>query len=174
MQIFALIVVVSIIIGGAAYGFNRFDDNKVVEGVSSESVYEEALTAAKEVADEISNTSTEKVEVYAGISVVKSETKLDLSGRGLTGSLKAEVRQLAALRELDISNNKFTGVPAEVGQLSELRVLNLSNNPITGLPYEIGNLKKLEILDLRGTGYARADLEVIAKQLPTTVKILTD
>lgn len=174
MQIFALIVLVAIIIGGAAYSFNRFDNTEETGGPSPVTTYEEALTAAKEVADEISNTPTEKVEVYAGISVVKSETKLDLSGRGLTGSLKAEVRQLSALKELDISNNKFTGVPAEVGQLSELRVLNLSNNPITGLPYEIGNLKKLEILDLRGTNYAKTDLEVIAKGLPATVQILTD
>lgn len=174
MQIFALIVVVAIIIGGAAYGFNRFENTEETGGSSPVTTYEEALTAAKEVADEISNTSTEKVEVYAGISVAKNTTKLDLAGRGLNDSLKAEVRQLSALRELDISNNKFTGVPAEVGQLSELRVLNLSNNPITGLPYEIGNLKKLEILDLRGTNYAKADLEMIKKDLPATVQILTE
>ncbi len=174
MQILALLVVLVVIAGGVTFSFNRFDKNSVTEGGLEVDTYEEALDSAKEVVDEISNNAGAKVEVYAGISVAKSETKLDLSGRGLNGSLKAEVRQLSSLRELDISNNKFTGVPAEVGQLSELRVLNLSNNPITGLPYEIGNLKKLEILDLRGTGYAKADLEVIAKQLPATVQILTD
>lgn len=114
------------------------------------------------------------IEVYNGISVVKNAQVLDLSGRGLEGSLKAEVRQLTELRELDISDNNFTGLPAEVGQLSKLQKLNLSNNPFTGLPYELGNLKNLEVLDLRGTQYAKQDLAVIQKSLPASVVVITD
>jgi Leucine-rich repeat (LRR) protein len=99
-------------------------------------------------------------------------TILDLSGNKLTGSLPAEIRHLSDLRELNLSNNDFTGVPAEVGQLVNLRVLNLSGNPITGLPYEIGNLGKLELLDVRNTQYSVQDLEVIMRSLPASVKIL--
>lgn len=114
------------------------------------------------------------VEVYDGISVNASARELNLSGRNLAGSLKAEIRQLSQLETLDISNNSFTGLPAELGQLSNLRILNVSNNPLTGLPYELGNLQRLEVLDLRGTDYAAADAEIIKSQLPDSCQILVD
>jgi Leucine-rich repeat (LRR) protein len=101
-------------------------------------------------------------------------TVLDLSGKQLTGSLKAEVRLMRSLTELNLSNNKFTGIPAEIGQLGELRVLNLSGNPVTGLPQELGNLQKLQVLDLRNTSYAKQDLDIIKAKLPKTTKILVD
>jgi len=118
--------------------------------------------------------SGEMVEVYDGIEVPTNVTTLDLSGRGLTGSLRAEVNQLTNIETLDLTGNAFTGVPAEVGQLTTLRTLNLSDNPITGLPYEIGNLSNLEVLDLRGTNYAQVDLNSIVEQLPASTRILTD
>ena len=114
------------------------------------------------------------VTVYDGVSVSVSSQTLTLAGKELTGSLKGEIRLLTELRELNLSGNKFTGLPAEVGQLTKLEVLNLSNNPLTGLPYELANLKNLKILDLRGTQYAKADLEVIKKGLPATTQILVD
>ena len=100
--------------------------------------------------------------------------KLDLSNNNLDGSLQAEVRHLQNLKVLDLSNNQFTGVPAEIGQLKNLEMLNLSNNQLTGLPYELGNLANLKVLDLRGNNYATADLEMIKKNLPSTIKVLTD
>ncbi len=114
------------------------------------------------------------VAVSQSIFSEKNLEVLNLSDNNLSGALPAEVRHLSNLRELDLSNNNFTGVPAEVGQLSHLEILNLSNNPITGLPYEIGNLKNLKILDLRGTSYSSADLDVIKNGLPSNVKILVD
>lgn len=128
------------------------------------------------------NTETKKfsisipkpVTIYDGIEVMDSVTSVDVSGRGLSGSLKAEVRMLTKLERLDLSNNNFTGLPAEVGQLSELRILNLSNNPFTGLPYELGNLKNLQQLDLRGTQYSEADLAVIRQAWTQEVEVLTD
>ena len=107
------------------------------------------------------------VSMFSRSSVVS----LDLSNNNLEGSLPAEVRQLANLETLDLSNNQFTGVPAEIGQLTQLRVLNLSNNPITGLPRELGNLSNLEILDLTETDFAEADLEIIEAALPSAVEI---
>ena len=115
-----------------------------------------------------------QVEVYDGISVSAGTHTLDISGRGLDGSLKAEIRHVRALEVLDASDNTFTGLPAEIGQLVELRVLDLSNNPLTGLPYELGNLQNLETLNLRGTNYAVQDLEVIKKSLPSSTEILVD
>lgn len=106
------------------------------------------------------------VEIYDGISVSKDVTKLDLSGRNLTGSLKAEVRHLSQLEELNLSDNQFTGLPAEVGQLSELRIIDLSNNQFTGLPHELGNLKQLKTLNVSGNETSGFDLEVITGALP--------
>ena len=114
------------------------------------------------------------VTVYDGVAVSVSSQSLSLAGKGLTGSLKGEIRLLTELRELNISGNKFTGLPAEVGRLSKLEILNLSNNPLTGLPQELGNLKNLKVLDLRGTNYAKADLEIIKKELQATTQILID
>lgn len=112
--------------------------------------------------------------VYDGVTIPVNSKKLDLSGRGLTGSLKAEIRHVTTLEELDLSNNKFTGLPAEVGQLSNLRILDLSNNPLTGLPHELANLKNLEVLDLRGTEYSFQDLEVIRVGLKDDSVIIID
>ena len=115
------------------------------------------------------------VTIYDGITYKSNEEEVDLSGRGLTGSLKAEIRELTKLKVLNLSDNQFTGLPAEVGQLSELEVLDLSGNPLTGLPYELGNLANLKVLDLRGTQYSHADLEVIMATLSTSsTQVLTD
>lgn len=115
-----------------------------------------------------------KVTIYDGIAVPAASQTLDLSGRNLSGSLKAEIRLLTNLEVLNLSQNQFTGLPAEVGQLSKLRVLNLSNNPFTGLPHELGNLSNLELLDLRGTNYAKADLDIIKGKLPKATQIIID
>ncbi len=149
------------------------DDN----AEETKSIYGGALDSALEAADSMGSSasvSSYSVFVYDNISVPDDIRILDLSDRSLNGSLKAEVRHLTSLRELNLSNNNFTGLPAEVGQLSQLEVLNLSHNPFTGLPYELGNLKKLKVLDLRGTQYAEQDLVVITSSLPSTVQILTD
>ena len=125
----------------------------------------------------VENTTTPSgamVTVYDGVTVAVSSQSLSLAGKGLNGSLKGEIRLLTELKELNISGNKFTGLPAEVGQLSKLEVLNLSNNPLTGLPQELGNLKNLKVLDLRGTQYTKADLEVIKKGLSASAQILVD
>lgn len=99
---------------------------------------------------------------------------LDVSHNNLDGSLQAEVRHLSKLKVLDLSHNKFSGVPAEIGQLKDLEVLDLSYNLITGLPHELANLKNLRFLDLSGNKYSQADLDVIKKGLSSATVIKTD
>ena len=99
--------------------------------------------------------------------------ELNLSNNSLDGALQAEIRQLQNLRVLNLSNNKFTGVPAEVGQLKNLEVLDLSNNQLTGLPYELGNLSKLKLLDVSGNAYSEADLSKIRASLPPSTVVKT-
>jgi len=139
--------------------------------------YGEALDAARGAAGELGSTVTKAfgtIEVYDGVNVSLDAESLNLAGRGLDGSLKGEVRFLANLKVLDLSDNSFTGLPAEVGALSNLEVLDVSGNPLTGLPYEIGNLQRLRILDLRGTNAAAADVNVIRERLPGDTQILLD
>ncbi|OGG59136.1 hypothetical protein A3C89_01880 [Candidatus Kaiserbacteria bacterium RIFCSPHIGHO2_02_FULL_50_50] len=163
MHLFGILILLATVLGGTLF----FWYEPVATTTTTSNLQQKIKTYT-------SAQSTEQVEVYAGISVPVTATKLDISNRQLTGSLKAEVRQLTALTELILSNNEFTGLPAEIGQLTELRILNLSNNPITGLPHELGNLQKLTLLDLRNTQYSKADLAIIAAQLPAATHILTE
>lgn len=132
------------------------------------------LDSARTAADELGNyvPNGKKIEIYDGISVPEDSLVLDMSGRNLSGSLKAEIRQIKGLIELDLSNNSFTNLPAEVGQLSELETLNLSNNPLTGLPHELGNLSKLQVLNVKGTQYSKEDLEIIRAKLPSSTRVI--
>lgn len=145
--------------------------NNPLDETSSDTATEERRS--ERAVSDVENKSP-LVSVYDGIRVSTDTTVLDVSGRGLTGSLKAEIRQLSRLRELDLGDNQFTGLPAEIGQLRELEILNLSNNPLTGLPHELGNLANLKVLDLSGTNYSEFDLEVIAERLPASVTIITE
>jgi Leucine-rich repeat (LRR) protein len=128
--------------------------------------------ATKESPKQTTALFTDQIEVYDGVRVASNSTTLDLGGRGLSGSLKAEVRHLTELVELDLSNNSFTGLPAEVGQLTSLQVLDLSNNQLTGLPRELGNLQQLRRLDVRGNAYSAEDMAIIEAALPETTEVL--
>lgn len=175
MQLFGIVVLI-IMVGLGAY-FVGNDNSFVAREDPAPPVVEAPKAEPADVNIKIENSVTPEgpmVTVYDGVSVSASSQTLSLANKGLTGSLKGEIRFLTELKELNLSGNKFTGLPAEVGQLSKLEVLNLSNNPLTGLPYELANLKNLRVLDLRGTQYAKADLEVIKKGLPTTTQILID
>ena len=148
--------------------------------------YQQSIDAAKSAAQKVTDQANmvpvsqtnqakqegEKITIYNGIDVASNTVILDLGKKGLTGSLKAEIRLVTNLKELHLNDNDFSGLPAEIGQLSKLEVLNLANNKqLTGLPYEIGNLKNLRILDLRGTSFSKSDLEIIKKGLPETVTV---
>jgi Leucine-rich repeat (LRR) protein len=135
--------------------------------------YQNVLDSAQDAADSISQAGTVSIEIYDGITYTPDTTIADLSGRNLSGSLKAEIRKLSKLEVLDLRDNDFTGLPAEVGQLSALKTLNLSNNPLTGLPREIGQLQNLQLLDVSGTQYSTQDLTAIEAQLPSATVVVT-
>lgn len=175
MQLFGIVVLI-IVVGLGAY-FVGNNSNLVANKDVTPAVVETPKAEPTDVNIKVENTVTPTaamVTIYDAVSVAANSQTLTLSGKGFTGSLKGEIRLLTDLRELDISGNKFTGVPAEIGQLTKLEVLNLSNNPITGLPHEIGNLKNLKTLDLRGTQYSAQDLVIIKQGLSASTQVLVD
>jgi hypothetical protein len=176
MQIFGILALV-IIVGLGAYFVGNNSNLVADKDVTPPPVVEAPKAEPTDVTIKVENTVTPSgamVTIYDNVSVAANSQTLALTGKGFTGSLKGEIRLLTDLRELDISGNKFTGLPAEVGQLSKLEVLNLSNNPLTGLPREIGNLKNLKILDLRGTQYSAQDLVIIKQGLSASTQVLVD
>lgn len=181
MQIFGLISLLIVGTIGIFWSTSNLDKKHTGLGSSEvEMTSQEVVNMAEETVGQINNRTfgskplSKEIEVYTGISIMDSVETLDLSGRGLSGSLKAEIRFLTQLKELDLSDNNMTGLPAELGQLSQLELLDVSNNPITGLPHEIGNLQNLKVLDLRGTEYSASDLVMIKQKLPLTTQIITD
>ncbi|XP_068639584.1 receptor-like protein EIX2 [Aristolochia californica] len=71
----------------------------------------------------------------------------------LSGQIDSSLRELKALKYLDLSLNTFNGIsiPDFFGSLKELRYLNLSKNEFSGIvPGELGNLSSLQYLDLSG------------------------
>ena len=77
-------------------------------------------------------------------------TALRLRRNALTGSIPAELGELANLVWLDISLNNLSGpLPVGLGDLTRLRFLDLGANDLTGpIPTELGGLASLEFLIL--------------------------
>ena len=75
---------------------------------------------------------------------------IDLSHRGLEGSIPPEIGKLTNLCSLSLHNNQISGeIPPEIGNLINLNYLSLYNNQISGrIPPEIGNLINLNKLYL--------------------------
>ena len=80
---------------------------------------------------------------------------LQLSGNQLTGGIPPELGRLANLSDgLDLSRNQLSGgIPVELGQLS-LHALRLHNNQLTGsIPASLGDLSNLYQLNLAGNTF---------------------
>ena len=93
---------------------------------------------------------------------------LVLSQNQLSGTIPAELGNLAGLTSLDLSHNSLSGnIPPEVGNLKQLVHLNLSNNRINGEVQQIlASLTSLTHLDLHANQFEG--------QFPFTLKKLTD
>ena len=172
MQYPIIIVIVLAILFGGGYAISRQPETELSNTETTQNL-DDSVTAPNTtgVTLDLSGKGLTKAPSY--IFNMTNLVRLDLSHNSLDGALQAEVGKLKNLKILDLSNNKFTGVPAEVGRLENLETLDLSNNLLTGLPYELGNLSKLKLLDVSGNNYSEADLAKIKASLPSSTVVRT-
>eukprot|EP00588_Corethron_pennatum_P000257 CAMPEP_0194301030 /NCGR_PEP_ID=MMETSP0169-20130528/61578_1 /TAXON_ID=218684 /ORGANISM="Corethron pennatum, Strain L29A3" /LENGTH=998 /DNA_ID=CAMNT_0039051253 /DNA_START=940 /DNA_END=3933 /DNA_ORIENTATION=- len=80
----------------------------------------------------------------------KKITRIELSGKGLSGSISAYIGNLTSLETLDLSNNEIKGtLPEVLGKLKNLQFLRLSYNAFTGtVPDTFANLTNLTVFQL--------------------------
>lgn len=93
----------------------------------------------------------QNIRFWPGVKVSGGRvTELNLQAKILTGTIPAEIGDLAALTRLNLSHNYLTGpIPEEIGSLAELTTLNLRYNSLSGpIPPEIGQLAELTQLRL--------------------------
>ncbi|PWA77852.1 leucine-rich repeat protein [Artemisia annua] len=88
---------------------------------------------------------------WSGISCGKRHkrvTAVELSSKGLEGSLSPRVGNLSFLRHLSLWNNIFQGtIPHELGRLSRLHILYLDTNKFSGvIPTNLSSCSNLEEL----------------------------
>ena len=95
--------------------------------------------------------SDEPLEEWHGVTVQDGRvTRLVLNNNRLTGSIPAELENLANLQDLRLAHNQLTGaIPAELADLANLQILDLSDNELTGsIPSELGSFANLAYLFL--------------------------
>ncbi|GKV22634.1 hypothetical protein SLEP1_g32488 [Rubroshorea leprosula] len=95
-------------------------------------------------------------------------TILDLSSRGLMGSLSPSIGNLSFLREIRLSNNSFHGdIPPEIGRLFRLQLLNLSYNSFEGkLPSNLSSCSNLNVLQFGDNKFAGKLPVELASMIP--------
>ncbi|KAL3687475.1 hypothetical protein R1sor_013784 [Riccia sorocarpa] len=78
-------------------------------------------------------------------------TQINMTGKGLRGTLPLNLGELGRLTVLDLSNNSLTGrVPDSLGEITSLTVLNLKSNNLTGVLPELDpkSFRTLQFLSL--------------------------
>jgi Leucine rich repeat/Leucine rich repeat N-terminal domain len=75
---------------------------------------------------------------------------LNLSANQLSGSIPAELGNLASLNNLDLSANQLSGgIPPQLGNLANLYWLHLNTNQLSGsIPSQLGSLANLQSITL--------------------------
>ncbi|GMN37618.1 hypothetical protein TIFTF001_006963 [Ficus carica] len=69
---------------------------------------------------------------------------LNLTGKGLSGTLSSTVANLTALNHIWLGGNKLSGTIPEMWPLKELKTLHLENNQLEGpIPESLGQLPRL-------------------------------
>lgn len=61
-----------------------------------------------------------------------------------------DISTLAALKVLDLHENKLTSLPEDIGKLASLQILNVEKNRLKALPESVGDLRFLQTLNLKG------------------------
>ncbi|KAL6641992.1 hypothetical protein ACP70R_020173 [Stipagrostis hirtigluma subsp. patula] len=78
-------------------------------------------------------------------------TSLNLSDRGLVGTISPAIGNLTFLSYLRLADNGFTGqIPPSLGHLRRIRYLYLSNNTLQGDIPDFANCSNLKVLWLNG------------------------
>ncbi|GKD53675.1 kinase-like domain-containing protein, partial [Tanacetum coccineum] len=95
-------------------------------------------------------------------------TSVELSSKGLEGSLSPHVGNLSFLHELSLKNNPFKGsIPHEVGRLPRLRRLYLDTNKFSGvIPTNLSgcsNLKELWLARNNLVGSITKEMSLLSK-----------
>ncbi|MBC2185070.1 cell surface protein [Listeria sp. FSL L7-0253] len=81
-------------------------------------------------------------------------TQIVITGRGLTGEVPPEIKNLVSLESLLLYSNNLTGtIPAELGELTKLKELRLDYNDLTGtIPDGLGNISSIALQSNRLVG----------------------
>lgn len=83
-------------------------------------------------------------EIFRGGFIIK---KLDLSFSRLTGPLPSSITELKHLKELNLSNNGFTGTVPQFPNSSVLTSLDVSHNDLTGnITWSVFKMADLKVL----------------------------
>ncbi|KAL7197616.1 hypothetical protein ACSBR2_020203 [Camellia fascicularis] len=95
-------------------------------------------------------------------------TEIDLTSRGLVGSLSPHIGNLSFLKSIVLQNNSFHGpIPQEMGRLFRLQTIEFSNNSFGGgIPNNLSrclNLEYLNLIDNNLTGNIPAELGSLSK-----------
>ena len=124
-------------------------------------------------------TTTQKIGTWSGITVSSSRVStLNLTRKGLAGSIPAAIGNLTNLTSLYLDDNSLSGsIPTAIGNLTNLAVLNLSHNALTGnIPAELGNLTNLTNLWLSYnnlSGSIPAELSRLAPSQGGKIRVFT-
>ncbi|KAL3691800.1 hypothetical protein R1sor_005451 [Riccia sorocarpa] len=101
-------------------------------------------------------------------------TQINVTGKGVNGSLPDTLGGLSRLTVLDLSNNSLTGpVPISLGNISSLRALNLEGNNLYGdfPPFKPKALQTLEYLSLANNQFG-GNLSSLVTALDDSVSAL--
>ena len=97
----------------------------------------------------------QKIDMWEGVTVTGGRvTALEIDNLGeedgISGTIPAEIGDLAALTTLDISSHQLSGsIPTALGSLTSLTSLDLSGNALSSeIPSQLGSLTALTSLDL--------------------------
>ncbi|KAF2224649.1 hypothetical protein BDZ85DRAFT_195180 [Elsinoe ampelina] len=98
------------------------------------------LTTINLSRNQLGNTA---LEVLTRVPTLKD---LNLASNNLSGFLTQDLKMLADLEVLNVSDNKILNIPDSIHELSRLRILNVSTNQLTGVPMDA--LEGLPLVEL--------------------------
>ncbi|BAS76583.1 probable LRR receptor-like serine/threonine-protein kinase At3g47570 [Oryza sativa Japonica Group] len=97
---------------------------------------------------------------WQGVSCNNTQTQLrvmvlNVSSKGLSGSIPPCIGNLSSIASLDLSRNAFLGkIPSELGRLGQISYLNLSINSLEGrIPDELSSCSNLQVLGLSNNSF---------------------